>query len=981
MYYQNKKTMNYYVVSPNVYNDGNIDFYLNEMRDRQIVIMGYSKEDKNKWVNMFKNTMKIGDCVIVARGANYQKKVFFAGIITSEALVYNPVTKESMYREIDYLTNLKEEDTPFNTDCAFGESKQSGSIYQLKPNRNPADKAVTDKVSALIIQTVSEQVSKKRSFSLKEISSWSNESTIVSIPGIQRGLVWKPSQVELLWDSILRGFPIGTFTLSESDTEESKNSRYYLMDGQQRFNSIALAFDDSTDNSSILWIDIVPTIPKSSTRKFMVRLTTMAHPWGYQGDDNCSVLSTQDKRTFLNKIGRENVYKTTLMPKESYPFKSNKPIPLSWMLNAPTEKAESFIAYLNEKLEKTSLPLPYKQFSEEDLKNLGSYYFEVFKAIKLYRVGVSIISSNAIDKVTEEYNRTEQPEALEVLFGRIGTGGTQITQEELNYSAIKAYWDSELRIENDDVAKDYMNPERLVRLSFRLALIDISQRDQSDPSKKYSFPNDLSIQRIRTIAKEKNSDEYKKIKSLYSKNGGTSNIRKIMHIVHQWLIFDYSPKFLRISIARNSPDVYLLMMFFASEFEKASFNEQQVRFMQSVAFYLHWFASNKNQEECANVILNEYLKNKIQDEQTSLQAITFGIFECIRQDLLPLICFPSDLTMQGDHRNPEEQDSERGFLEKPDERCGYVWNLISQNKEMLLYAQRKYLDEKFPNYDPAQRGMWEQHNRPWDLDHIIPQDWVYNKRGKYREFCKKWLWKNGNFAAISFESNRSKNNQANWDEYEQYPKELFFSKKAKSITPNLTFDKSEAILFGEITFDRTKAIYRNCHEMLSRVFYGGNPNGNDNPFLFGVLSTVMIGNFSKQVLERQRLLLDVKDILENNGFDTVVRWTDDKYSKKEFEIDDSIEVEFLKWAHPWLSVGFTPDNEHYVCICTQDGMNIEMGIRKHPDENQINGIAISVEDYNEHNEWWYAEKDITLTDWSVEEICDELLRLKNLISE
>ena len=970
--------MNYYVVSPNVYNDGNIDFYLNEMLDRQIVIMGYSKEDKNKWVNMFKNAMKIGDCVIVARGANYQKKVFFAGIISSEALVYNPVTKESMYREIDYLTDLKEEDIPFNTDCAFGESRQSGSIYQLKPNSNPADKAVTDKVSALIAQTVSSQVGKKRSFSLKEISSWSNESTIVSIPGIQRGLVWKPSQVELLWDSILRGFPIGTFTLSESDTEESKNSRYYLMDGQQRFNSIALAFDDSTDNSSILWIDIAPTIPKSSTRKFMVRLTTMAHPWGYQGDDNCSVLSTQDKRTFLDKIGRESVYKTALTPRESYPFKSNKPIPLSWMLNAPTEKAESFIAYLNKKLEETSLPLPCKQFSEEDIKTLGSYYYGIFRAVKLYRVGVSIISPKAIDKETEENKQTEQPEALEVLFRRIGTGGTQITQEELNYSAIKAYWPKELREENDRVAQKYMNPERLVRLAFRLALTNRI-------GENISFQNDLSIQGIRKIAQDCNSDEYLKITDLYLKKDGVSKISKVMDIVDQWLIFDHSPKFLRTSIARNSPDVYLLMMFFASEFEKASFNEYQVRFMQSVAFYLHWFASNKNQGECANVILNEYLKSNIQDEQISLQTITFGIFECIRRDLLPLICFPSDLTMQGDRRIeylvPEEQDSERGFLEKPDERCGHVWNLISQNKEMLLYAQREYLYEKFPNYDPAQRGMWEQHNRPWDLDHIIPQDWVYNKRGKYREFCKKWLWKNGNFAAISFESNRSKNNQANWDEYEHYPNELYFSKKAKSITPNLTFDKSEAVLFGEITFDRTKAIYRNCHEMLSRVFYGGNPNGNDNPFLLGVLSTVMIENFSERILERQRLLLDVKDILENNGFDTAVRWTDDKYSKKEFEIDDSIEVEFLKWAHPWLTVGFTPDNEHYVCICTQDGVNIEIGVRKHPNESQINGKAISAEGYGEHNEWWYAEKDITLTDWPAEKICDELLRLKDLISE
>ena len=63
----------------------------------------------------------------------------------------------------------------------------------------------------------------KPEWTLKEISEWTKKDSQVSIPAIQRGLVWKPQQVELLWDSILRQFPIGSFTLSSS-IEESESS-------------------------------------------------------------------------------------------------------------------------------------------------------------------------------------------------------------------------------------------------------------------------------------------------------------------------------------------------------------------------------------------------------------------------------------------------------------------------------------------------------------------------------------------------------------------------------------------------------------------------------------------------------------------------------------------------------------------------------------------------------------------------------------
>ena len=55
-------------------------------------------------------------------------------------------------------------------------------------------------------------------FTLQEIADWQlhNDKSQVELPSIQRGFVWKSKQVEDLWDSILRGYPIGSFLFSKS---------------------------------------------------------------------------------------------------------------------------------------------------------------------------------------------------------------------------------------------------------------------------------------------------------------------------------------------------------------------------------------------------------------------------------------------------------------------------------------------------------------------------------------------------------------------------------------------------------------------------------------------------------------------------------------------------------------------------------------------------------------------------------------------
>jgi len=62
---------------------------------------------------------------------------------------------------------------------------------------------------------------------------------IISLPTVQRGFVWKPYQIENLWDSLLRGYPIGAFVLSPKKDDPGQ---YELLDGQQRASAICLGY-------------------------------------------------------------------------------------------------------------------------------------------------------------------------------------------------------------------------------------------------------------------------------------------------------------------------------------------------------------------------------------------------------------------------------------------------------------------------------------------------------------------------------------------------------------------------------------------------------------------------------------------------------------------------------------------------------------------------------------------------------------------
>ena len=136
-------------------------------------------------------------------------------------------------------------------------------------------------------------------YKLEDIANWQldEENAEVGLPSLQRGYVWKPKQVETLWDSLLRCFPIGSFLVSENRSPELKKD---LLDGQQRATAIAMGFynpweevkehpkffsnkfKNIKETVPVLWLDIaVKEEEEKGDFIFLPRLITQSHPWGF----------------------------------------------------------------------------------------------------------------------------------------------------------------------------------------------------------------------------------------------------------------------------------------------------------------------------------------------------------------------------------------------------------------------------------------------------------------------------------------------------------------------------------------------------------------------------------------------------------------------------------------------------------------------------------------------------------------------------
>lgn len=611
---------------------------------------------------------------------------------------------------------------------------------------------------------------------LQEIANWNNEDTQskVSIPALQRGLVWKPKQIELLWDSLMRGIPIGSFVVCKQIESQKKNENdhatYHLLDGQQRANAIQLGFDDfSTQTNiknrkkSILWLDISPgDLPRESSRNFLFRVTTTAHPWGYTKGDNEGYLGAKTIRDWLKKrLKKETADNNYIRPRpeDMQPIEAKYPIPVS-LLNLAFDESTGIIN--RERLIKmvaenegtwVASVLERLQSEEFDLTEIS----DGIATARNTTVLTLLAPSELLKSSKQENNNSERADItnIEHLFQRLNQQGTRLDGEELTYSLIKAYW-PEISNRIDEISQRRMPCSRLISLAFRVICTEMVNG-------KSKLASGQSVSTIRRLAKDDTKSDIRLAVTDFINSTEIHSLEWCCSQIDQWLGTTPQtswglPPVLRSSIAYSNQDLYLLLLLLAKS-NNNSLDEHCCQLLTGIITYSAWFG--KDQHAVA-----EKLYKALSDGIT-IKKLHDAVFSA-RSDFHPL---HSPEAIEEFVKIPEPSDEKFSewnwwqLIANTDEiiqhqRHESWWgflNVIRERKDFILYAQRKFIAERFPEYDPARKDLWEAHNRPWDYDHILPHAYTYNikSNNQYMNFCNQWRNTVGNFRAWPFEDNRS----------------------------------------------------------------------------------------------------------------------------------------------------------------------------------------------------------------------------------
>lgn len=608
-------------------------------------------------------------------------------------------------------------------------------------------------------------------YTLSNIAEWQSKTSKISLPKLQRGFVWKPNQIEALWDSIFRGYPIGAVLMSFDG--ENRN----LLDGQQRSTSIALGhlnpYEENKENflslkeyKPMIWIDLKPN-HITTNHRYVFRVLTQSHPWGYQRTDNSKTLSMSNRKKALQFFSNENeVNYTALTTDKINPWDANYPIPLQSLLCIGANNQTEFILKIRSLLNSSNFSNRIKtQHSNGNFVNYNDVsdldLLEIYKGYQNYLkcyVPEILVSSEVLKIDEKELDNCNSNEMDPTLFVRVNSAGTRISGEELNYSIFKAYF-PESKDLVEDIKSNFISPIKIISLFSRLSYA--KQNNWNFYVKEFNV-NDFR-KRIKDEEFQKNILDY------IDKGRANELLESAINVIYNNLEEEKYPKALVKQLLVSNLDLTFNLLVFLEKNKKYKVNEIAVYFS-----IINWFKNEKNignslfeklkesnswkdtylnlvKEKKVKLILppnvlRENLKNIVINQMLCSANWNESIKEQFSKEL-------KEYYVDYEFKDEEIVNSFREFI-----------NSIYWNKSLLIFAQRNYIVEKFKEYN--QFESIEDTNRPWDWDHIYPASWIYNKEN-IAQIVKNWKECIGNYRALSFDDNRSESNNVS-------PKERFY---------------------------------------------------------------------------------------------------------------------------------------------------------------------------------------------------------------
>ena len=765
-----------------------------------------------------------------------------------------------------------------------------------------------------------------------------NATDILRIPSVQRGLVWNPTRVEILWDSLMRGIPIGSISIRNNE----------IFDGQQRAHAITMGIvpleiemekeDENIKTQSILWIDLAPNLDKAVyNRKFAFRLTTAAHPWGFElnkQDDTSTIKISSSKirhsfRQFIEVTTGDNCRdnsnninqsRSRPYPYQLWPTNAICPVPFSIVFdfisnNPSSHTLESFRNFLK------------KYENHNWYKKIINYQFDKDNDWELIVKGVQKAINTFIPVINS--NDVEDND-ISLYFKRMNKSGIEPDNTEIAYSILKAIV-PELKELDKHSANLGIKPSFMASIAVRYWK---SRNDKLD--KDFDVKDVINIigdEEFKTFILSNDSQLYslgwciKKIKSIFDKQK-----------LPKWHQFHYTNNFNGILY------IYLLKLARENNFILFNDNIDEVKITAILSLLSVFCRTSNDVISCTQNLWNCKTSYDVQN----------SIGQCLKQGILEIPL------LKADWENLENFTNRKNWVNEEIDvsRWNKIWYCFGNNqpaKNVLLFACDKYITHTFQDYNPIS-PEWQDQNIPWDYDHILPKSWIHHKshyNRPYTNICKRFIGSIGNCAPISYQENRSKSNGAPDTNYGNGLKNLLCidDEHILSINKNRThFDvsheESDIKPFIYQTALRISNMYKKWYEELN----------------------------IENILPKEKIYGDSIICIEIAKSGLISRYNPEYYygADAEHKLDDK---PICYWSQPTLSVGISVNKEYFIAyLHGQNGGASYVGIRPLNSMKEISPDLMK--------QWSEILEQGVSTDkaWSVVQNINNLINNKNTIN-
>jgi hypothetical protein len=723
--------------------------------------------------------------------------------------------------------------------------------------------------------------------SLAEIAAWQiatgpvrSGAIIAALPALQRGAVWKVKQVEELWDSILRQFPIGSFIVSPIDTERGHQrfklqqdglpeASHHLLDGQQRATGIALGFADVwtgttayTPVRAACWIDL-GVAPSGRDVEFVVRVQTQAHPWGYSRTDPDARMPQHKIRAAIKAFQSVNPGHNETRPEEfpltlTWPWDSVAPLPLPMLLSAldtsrgdvpvairlaweriqtlPLFNVTTLLDELDDGVEDLAISSARVHLTAcrdsitaafvDELSPLSLRLHDLMSRLALllssdtpYQIPVLHLELGEAPNFTTRQQAatalpadTSQKDPVELLFVRINSAGTPLGGEELVYSLLKSAW-VEAPAFIETLVHKPAGPARIAMLCIRLVLARQQRAGVTNSSRRFAFPTNPSVEEFRRLIRGQDSSSFRLGLRRYIEEEAADTYERAWQFLTDSTKSFALPRVVAAELAQKAPDVFFLLLAWLDRLtERGSSSNKQstIQYRRSLGFLtaIAWFGLDKTkavailwdrlQSETDSDRLLDFFNRKHFSQICRLdERLDLHMIPMIGADELELICKkritgyygcqdtitrqnsriwtywgwyeslvePAAAELKAFYSNklyPEKPSGDVSNIDVPESAltaCGHFFGVLWNCHPILLFAQRRWLANWFPHFNPALPEFMEDKNRPWDYDHIHPQSYLRSEGGNslrgMPQVIKDWHSSIGNLRAWPLEINRS----------------------------------------------------------------------------------------------------------------------------------------------------------------------------------------------------------------------------------